>query len=322
MKRLVWILVVVVAVLAAGCDGEGTDVPGDGSSTTDGTSGDGSPGDGPQGTGCDPQKPFGAPVAVAELNSAADDRTAVLSADELTVFFASRRPGGAGGSDIYTATRGSRTAAWGTPTLLPGVNTVNNESRPVFTADGLTMYAETGVGADRTLSKATRPNTQSAFGALQLEAALNDVQFFDMEPTVLPDGSAIYFVRDEGSVDLYRARRTGTTWMAPVLAPGPDLNSSDYNEEYPLISADDLTLYFASNRAAGGTNGLDIYVVTRTSAAMEFGSFVLISELKTNDDEVPSWISSDGCEIWFSRGPQVTPSLPTNHDLYVARRPR
>jgi hypothetical protein len=151
---------------------------------------------------------------------------------------------------------------------------------------------------------------------LQLEAALNSASFFDMEPTVLPDGSAIYFVNDsQGSLDLYRARRSGTTWMTPMLAPGPNVNSSDYDEEYPLISADDLTLYFASDRP-GGAGALDIYVAKRTGTALPFGDPVRLAEPNTAVTEIPSWISSDGCELWLSR------AATGGHDLMVARRPR
>jgi hypothetical protein len=49
---------------------------------------------------------FDVPVAVAALNDpAASDGGAVLTGDELTVYFSSTRAGGAGGYDVYKATR-------------------------------------------------------------------------------------------------------------------------------------------------------------------------------------------------------------------------
>jgi len=91
---------------------------------------------------CDRGKPFGTPVKITELNSAADDHSATLTADELTVLFASSRSGGPGGLDIYIATRPTRSDPWSAPSLINGVNTARQESRPVITADGLFLFSE------------------------------------------------------------------------------------------------------------------------------------------------------------------------------------
>jgi hypothetical protein len=312
MNRLAW-LAVGIACGGIGCGGGGTDMPGDGSISGDGTTGGG---DGSTVTGCNPAKPFGAPVAVDELNSLLDDQTPTLTADELTVLFASNRGGGAGGLDLYIATRPSRAGVWTTPAPLGGVNTAANQSRPMLTADGLTLYAETTTGSDWNLSKATRATPQGTFGALQAEPVING-NTFDMSPSVLPDGSAIFFVSDRnGSNDLYRAARAGATWAAPALVPGPNVNSSDYSESYPLISADALTLYFASDRP-GGLGLLDIYVAKRATPTSPFDDPVLVTELSTAANDLPSWLSSDGCELWLSR---VVPSA--GQELLAARRPR
>jgi Tol biopolymer transport system component len=85
---------------------------------------------------------FGAPTAVAELNSAFDDVMPNVSRDGREVVFASSRPGGAGGTDIYTSTRGrSDASAWTSPTNLgSAVNTAGSESRPSLSTDGLRLY--------------------------------------------------------------------------------------------------------------------------------------------------------------------------------------
>lgn len=56
---------------------------------------------------CDPTRPFEAPQPVTALNSNADDVTAWLTADELTVMFASQRPGGLV-TMIFTSRRAPR----------------------------------------------------------------------------------------------------------------------------------------------------------------------------------------------------------------------
>lgn len=312
MNRLAG-LAVVIACGGIGCGGDGgTDVPGDGSTTGDGSN---PGGDGGGTVSCNPAKPFDAPVAVTELNSLLDDQTPTLTADQLTVLFASNRAGGAGGLDLYISTRPSRGNVWSTPAPLGGVNTAANQSRPMLTADGLTLYAETTTGSDWNLSKATRATPQASFGPLQAEPVING-NTFDMSPSVLPDGSTIFFVSDRnGSNDLYRATRTGTTWSAPAIVPGANVNSSDWSESYPLISADALTLYFASDRP-GGLGLLDIYVAKRATPTSAFDDPVLVTELNTAVNDLPSWLSSDGCELWLSR---LVPS--SGQELLVARRP-
>src|SRR4051794_33446200 len=56
---------------------------------------------------CDPNKPFGAPVALDEINTVGYEIWPSLTADELTVYFQSNRggSGSVGGQDIYVATR-------------------------------------------------------------------------------------------------------------------------------------------------------------------------------------------------------------------------
>jgi len=256
MKHLVWLVVV------AGC-GTVSDKPVD-ASLADTLQPDVSPGS----SRCDPAKSFGTPVAITELNSVSDDHVATLTADELTVLFASNRAGGPGGYDLYIATRPTRSAAWGAPSLLNGVNTAGHESRPMITADGLLLYAETNTlnPNDWDVSVATRANTQSSFSAFQREPVLNSADG-DAAPTVLPDGSGIYFASTRvGARGFYRASRSGATWTAPTLVSGINLNTS--SEDYPLISADDLTLYFASSRAGGMGGDEQQRFLCRTAAAV------------------------------------------------------
>jgi peptidoglycan-associated lipoprotein len=79
----------------------------------------------------------------------ADDSVTVahpsLSADELTLYFASDLPGGHGGMDIWKVTRGSATDTWGEPINLgPAINTGGNEMFPFAHADGMLYFASDG----------------------------------------------------------------------------------------------------------------------------------------------------------------------------------
>jgi len=85
---------------------------------------------------------FHAPTAVAELNVAGyDDFMPNVSRDGREIVFASSRPGGFGGSDIYTSTRRCAGAKWRDPVNLgSSVNTEAGESRPSLSGDGERLY--------------------------------------------------------------------------------------------------------------------------------------------------------------------------------------
>lgn len=60
-----------------------------------------------------------------------------ISADGLTLYFASRMQGGMGGSDIWYVERNSSTAIWGTPINAgPSINTPGDEMYPFIRDDG------------------------------------------------------------------------------------------------------------------------------------------------------------------------------------------
>jgi hypothetical protein len=82
-------------------------------------------------------------VLVAEVNSASDDVSPALSPDGLMLYFASSRPGGAGGYDLWVATRASTTEPFGSPSVLGAPNTATFECCPHVTADGKNLLFST-----------------------------------------------------------------------------------------------------------------------------------------------------------------------------------
>jgi Tol biopolymer transport system component len=66
---------------------------------------------------------FSPPEPITELNGAYEDGNPALSADELLIIFASDRPGSMGSDDLYYASRPTRSAPFGPPQPVPGVNT-------------------------------------------------------------------------------------------------------------------------------------------------------------------------------------------------------
>jgi hypothetical protein len=80
---------------------------------------------------------FGPATPVAELNDpAANDIQPNVRADGLELVYSSTRPGGAGGQDLWTATRANLDSPWSAPVNLgPTVNTTAGETRPSLSND-------------------------------------------------------------------------------------------------------------------------------------------------------------------------------------------
>ena len=91
---------------------------------------------------------FGPATPVAELNTTSGDSGASVRFDGLEVFLFSRRPGGIGASDLWTATRDTVLDPWSTPIHLgAGVNSVDLDFDPHIASDRETLYfASTRVG--------------------------------------------------------------------------------------------------------------------------------------------------------------------------------
>ncbi len=81
------------------------------------------------------------PVSLDILNSPDSESGASLTADGLTLFFHSDRPGGFGGYDLYVATRETRDVNWSPPVNLgPAINTQYGDMCARLSFDGHTLY--------------------------------------------------------------------------------------------------------------------------------------------------------------------------------------
>ena len=84
---------------------------------------------------------FQPPTPVAELNTAQFDLTPSIRHDGLEIAFASDRPGGAGGRDLWSATRSSVNGTWSTPVNLGVVvNSASGENFPSLSADRTSLF--------------------------------------------------------------------------------------------------------------------------------------------------------------------------------------
>lgn len=299
--------VFVYALLVVGCGPVASDKNLDGPSSIDAPSPDT-----PPAKRCTPTAPFQPRVPLTSLNTANSDEGGWLSPDELTFYFDSTRSGTLGGYDIFMARRVSKDADFGNVTPVMGVNDAGHQRDPIVTADGLTMFALIGTDPNYEVAIATRTSTSSSFGAFTAISEINSTAN-DTPTSILSDGSVLYFHSNRsGKVKIYRVTHNGGTWGTPLAVSGVNLNGND-NDAEGVISADELTLFFSSDRA-GGVGAYDIWMATRTSTADGFGDPLNVQVLNTVGGDSPQWISADGCVIYGSGGPGST------YDLFIATR--
>jgi Tol biopolymer transport system component len=88
-----------------------------------------------------PDGTYGPGVPVAELSTDFIERMPAFTRDGLEIYFASNRPGGSGGLDLWVATRSSTSAPWSTPVNLGAtVNSAVIDARPAISWDGTQLY--------------------------------------------------------------------------------------------------------------------------------------------------------------------------------------
>jgi hypothetical protein len=204
------------------------------------------------------------PMPVAELNTPAGDTRVSLTEDGLTAFFASDRPGaGAGGSNIWLATRAAVSDPFGAATAAPftAVNTNRDEYDPMPTPDGLRLYLSPALGPPlrQEISIAARAAPDAAFDVPVFPAELSSTGE-DADPAPTADDLVLVFstTRSGERAIVYGTRPAiDQPFSAPVDVPGL-VDATAYDGD-PFLSADGCELYFASSRA-GGEGSLDLWV--------------------------------------------------------------
>jgi hypothetical protein len=221
--------------------------------------------------------PWGMPVNVGPvINTAAVENVCSLSPDGHWLFFASNRPGGLGGLDLYQSYRPDvhDDFGWQTPTSLgPNVNSSADEQGNGSVEIGGTLQLFFGSlrSGPPVLSSAdiyrSIKQADGTWGPAAPVAELNSPAG-DNRPSVRPDGLEIFFQSDRpggvGGSDIWVSTRAtvDAPWSTPVNL-GPTVNSSE-SDQHPGISADGRTLHFGSARGTSIQN-FDLWVTTRAA---------------------------------------------------------
>ena len=168
-----------------------------------------------------------------------------LSGDELTIIWTSSvKPGAAGSSDMWMATRTSTDTPFGDIRPLWELNTSQWEAAPCLLSDGLTLYfcsIDRDGDSGFNIYRATRSSTSETFGNVQL-VQLPDTQSVEEKfPFVTSDEETLFYsVVGQGIF--------ATHWSEPPAPPVADANGP-----YTLYAGDTLTLDASGSTDEDGT---------------------------------------------------------------------
>lgn len=220
--------------------------------------------------------PWGPPQNLGPtINTSGDENAPTLSLDGHQLYFASDRPGGFGGLDLYVSQRHNKRDdfAWQSPVNLgSGVNTFADDAAAAPFEDDATgtimLYSHSnrpgGIGGDDIY--ASTLNADETFGPAVLVKELSS-PFLDRLPSIRRDGLEMFLTSNRpgtlGLLDLWVSTRASTSdpWSTPVNL-GPVINSAGVDGRGAL-SFDGTALYIHSTRP-GGFGDFDLYVSKRT----------------------------------------------------------
>jgi hypothetical protein len=167
---------------------------------------------------------WGPPVSVGEAVNADHACTPCISADELELYFFSRRSGGYGDGDLWVTTRATVNDGWGAPVNLgPTINTPSYEGFPGISPDGLLLFFGSnrpGGSGGLDVYVARRATRKDPWGPPTNTGPMINSNQGENGPKVTFDGSMLYFF--SGRLDGYYLPGQDI-WQAPIL-PVVDFN--------------------------------------------------------------------------------------------------
>lgn len=201
-------------------------------------------------------------TSIENVNSKYPEYAPVVSADEQTMIFTTRRMAKSNGEDgesnqkkdpidfkyyedLYISKKG-KDGTWGAAKPMSNINSEGHEASIGLTVDGQQLF--------------------------------------------------IYSAQDDPQGDIYYSKLEGNNWTKPVAF---DPVNSKASETHACFSADGKTIYFTSNRK-GGFGGFDIYRVTLLPNGEWSKPLNLGSKINTEFDERAPFIHPDGVSLFFA----------------------
>ncbi|MBL6707195.1 MAG: PD40 domain-containing protein [Planctomycetaceae bacterium] len=238
------------------------------------------------------------------VNSPQDDTEPVLSADGLTLIFASNRPSGFGGDDLWVATRQNVDQPFSQPVNLgERVNSSRDDTAPTLSSDGRRLIFasnRSGGRGDFDLWISSRTTTDGDFRApVNLSSVVNS-PYRDSEPVLSDDAKQLFFHsnRPDGKSQLWMSSRADES-----LDFGRPVNLGDefqirQSQHSPALADHDTRLFFHAGRSDGDPGTL--YVARRPTHADRFSDPQPVGRVNTESIEGAPFVSSNGRTLLFA----------------------
>jgi outer membrane protein OmpA-like peptidoglycan-associated protein len=244
----------------------------------------------------------------AVVNSAYADYSPVLSADQNSLYFTSRRPTTRGSQkdtdgnfmeDIFMSTKTKN--GWsnlkniGTP-----VNTEWNEATVGISPDGQTILIYRDDKGDGNIYSTTLDG-ETWSTPEKLNGNINS-KYWEPSAFFSADGNTLYFTSDRpggyGKRDLYISKRKPEGDWEQAVNMGPNINTA-FDEDAPFIHADGVTLSFSSN-GHSTMGGFDIFTSLCSDEGIWSQPVNVGYPINTPDDDIFYVISPDGLKAYFT----------------------
>jgi hypothetical protein len=264
----------------------------------------------------------------APINSPGADQSPTLSPNGLTLYFASDRPGGFGGVDLWVSHRATPQSPWETPVNLGStVNTPDADTGPSLSLDGhVLFFASSRAGGEGNFDiyVSHRVDVSDDLGWSQpvnVGSGVNSStgEFGPWYAEDGADGPVLYFARGPNNTfsQLYSAPITRAGQSRGPAALIAELASPDFTQGHPTLSVNGRQMVFYSTRP-GGVGGADLWSATRRSPNDSWSAPVnLGTPLNSPVNDLLPALSRDGRTLLFT---STRPGGVGGMDLWMSTR--
>lgn len=254
---------------------------------------------------------FSKPVVITSLsNDSSVDDDPSLTSDLTLIYFDSKRDGGKGKEDIFSAERADAHADWDTPKAVDALNTADRETGIALSADGLRVWFSSD-----------RPESQGGLDVFTAERTSRSAEWSAVtrvDELSTPDDDLVSAVNDAGTVcllgrrpkgtdnyDMYVSERASMEGPWQPAAPITELNTKA-NESDAFLAGDGYDLLF--------TRSKDLQFARRPALSSPFVLVGPLKELNSSSDDRDPWATQDLRYVVFSS------NRSGSYELYEASR--
>lgn len=245
------------------------------------------------------------------INTEYPDYAPVVTQDEKTMFFTSRRPENIGGEkddlgfyyeDIYYSTYDSIRNYWRKAQNIGSeINTNKHEATMSISFDNkkLFIYEDLYGNGDIFVSNSLEDNKWSEPEILTEPV---NKKSWETHASLAPDGKTLYFVSDRkkgiGGKDIWQSTLDPEKgWTKPINL-GKNINTES-DEESPFILSDGVTLFFSS-KGRNTMGGFDIFMSKKDDNGNWSKAINLGYPVNTTNDDIFFCPVKDGCVAYYS----------------------